>query len=588
MRYPALSRLLAVFLAVLSVTTIVAGALGFDRAGKDYKEQRREDALLENRITTSEALRAELAEKQADYDAASAVYPGQEEQHRSKSAKYRMALATYTATRAGLRLGRQQLLDAAALMDESLKLFWPGFSVFEQAENAFAQVYQLYLTILDSLSQGAAIYDEAKARLPEDAEGEVVFSPEEVLALAELGHGVYGQLTALLEGLRESVPEDQHEAADLLRQAVESFNEAGSELAGFSVERLAYGFARDLYDEAAASLEAERPDGLSEEEARAAADRLCMESFGLSFEELGQWLDENEPAESGGSESVTIPPEMMGMLFDGLPDDRELIDTALALIADSERSLSEKEAAFRADPYDMGAAELLLEAGKEGLDSVGRLLDLLKPTILAIGKQMLSAREQLDAAYLALMEGQRQVEEGLRGLQEQTALLPGQLLELLRERRLLSGQKLALERLEAVIGGYEESYERLRSLRGALLADDEIYERQKAGEDYLAAAQAMLDARIPAHHSEFLQRCVMCALMLISGLIGLIAALGAFEKPRIRRMWLPLLGAVLPSVFAEAIALRLGRGLLYSALFVIIFALSMLPLCQRQTKGEKA
>ncbi len=589
MRYPALSRLLAVFLAVLSVTTLVAGALGFGKAAGDYREQQRADALLETRIETSRALRAELAEKQAAYDAANAVYPERAEKHRSRSDSYRMTLATYTATRAGLKIGLQQLLDAAALLDESLNLFLPGYSVFAQAEEAFAKVYQIYLTLLDSLVQGAEIIDGAETRLSEEeGEEDAVFSPDEILALAELGHSSYGQLSELLMGLREVVPEDQHGAADFLRRAVENYNEAGLGLEDFSVERLAYGVSRALYDEAEAALEAEREGGLSEEEARAAADRICMESFGLSFDELGQWLAEHEPeAAEGSGEAVTIPPEMMEMLFDELPDDRDLIDTALALITESDRALSEKEAAFRADPHDMSAAALLLEAGREGLDSVDRILDLIRPTIMDLGQQLLAIRAQLDEAWLAIMEGKRQVDQGLAELDQQERGLPEQLLEIRRERRVILRQKEELDGLQAVIEGYEQPYERLRSLRAQLLADDAIYEQHKAGTDYLDAAQAELALRIPAHRSEFLQRCVMCTLMLLSGLVGMIGALGAFEKPRIRHMWMPLLAAALPSAVAEAISLRLGRGLLYSALFVIIFALLMLPLCQRQKKGEK-
>ena len=143
-----------------------------------------------------------------------------------------------------------------------------------------------------------------------------------------------------------------------------------------------------------------------------------------------------------------------------------------------------------------------------------------------------------------------------------------------------------LDELAAVVDDYEAVNERYRSLRGQLLADDEIFARKESGEDFLDAAQAELDLRRPAHSGELRWRRWMCALMITGGLFGFVASLGCFEKPKIRRLWIPLLLAALPAAGSEAIALVLGRGLLYSALFVVIFALVILPLTLGKPKGE--
>ena len=106
MKHPALTRMLGVFLAVVSVISLIAGALGFGRAAGDYREQQREDTLLDSRIQKAEALRLQMEEEQADYDAAMEVFPDRESAHSSARSDFRMKLATYTATRAGLVLGR--------------------------------------------------------------------------------------------------------------------------------------------------------------------------------------------------------------------------------------------------------------------------------------------------------------------------------------------------------------------------------------------------------------------------------------------------------------------------------------------------
>lgn len=587
MRYPALTRMLGVFLAVLSVVTIIAGALGFGRDKKDYQEDCREDALLESRIAQTDELRGQLNGLQEGYDEASGLYPDSLDSHESRRSAYRMNLATYTATKAGLQLGRAQLDATKAMLDESMTLFQAGLDLFRESEAAFQEIYDAYLVMRETLDRANEIYDEAAARVPEGEDGEVTFSPEEVLALAELGHSGNEQMSALLTELRDGIAPDQHEAGEFLRRAIAQYNEADSSLDSFSVELLAYEVSLALYDRAQEALDGGIAEGLSEEEARAAADRICEESFGLSFDEVGQWLEENKPtsAEEGG-ESGGIPPEMLNSLLDEMPSDRDLVDIAIGLLADSDRELTEKEEAFRNDPHDMSAAELVLAASKEDIDSSERLLEVVEPTVLETKQQMDAAHEQLDSAWYAIYSGQQQVEEGYRDLVKKAAEQLAELHKMRRERHALELERQKLDELEDTMDGYRSVDERYRALRAQLLADDDVYERYEKGEDFLAAARAVLEERTPLHRSVYESRLVVCALMLAGGLFGLLAALGAFEKPKIRHLWLPLTAAILFSAAAEALSLQLGRGLAYSGLFVGIFAVLLLPLCVRTKKGN--
>ena len=588
MKHPALTRMLGVFLAVVSVISLFAGALGFGRAAGDYREQQREDTLLDSRIRKAEALRLQMEAEQAAYDEAAALFPDEEARHDSERNDYRMKLATYPATRAGLVLGRKQLDEASAALDESMELFRQGLIMFLEGKKSFDQIYRIYQTLRGTLDEGQAIYQQAAARVPEDSDGEVVFTPEEVLALAELGHSGNAQTRELLEELREGIPADQRQAGDYVRRALEQYNEVGPDLEDFSVEQLAYGFSRALYDQAAEAMEAQIAEGLSPEEARAAADRICEESFGLSFDEVGQWLEENRPAESGGEGggSASIPPEMLDLLLEQLPGDRDLVDLAVGLLDDSDRDLSEKEAAFRADPHDMSAAELLIASFKEGLDAAQRLLGLVEPTILNAKEQMDSAHYQLALGQDAILDGQRKVKDGYRQIDRTEEDLLRQLERMKRRRLRLQAEKGELDGLEAVIDRYEDALGQYRTLRAQLMADDTIYERKQAGEDFLDAAREELSLRVPAHRTEYRLRCVIHALMIAAGAFGLLSALGAFEKPRIQRLWLPLLAALLPTLAAEGLSLALGRGLLYSVLFVGVFALLLLPLCLGDRRAQ--
>lgn len=580
MRHPAVTRMLGVFLAVVSVISLVAGVLGYGRAAGDYREQQREDTLLDSRIQKAEDLRLQMEEQQADYDAASEVFPDRDADHRHARSDYRMKLATYTATRAGLVIGRRQLDEAAATLEESMAMFRQGLIMFIEGKKSFDQIYSAYEVLRGTLDQGLAIYRGAAARVPAGSDDEVVFTPEEILALAELGHLGNAQTRELLEDLREGIPADQRQAGDFVKRALEEYNEVSPELDNFSVEQLAYGVSQALYDQASVAMESQLAEGVSPEEARAAADQICEETLGLSFDEVGQWLDENKPDENGeGGQGTSIPPEMMQMLLEQMPNDRDLVDVAVGLLDGSDRDLSEKEAAFRADPHDMSAAELLVASFGESLDASQRLLGLVEPTLIETKKQMDDAQHQLAVGRDAILEGQRQVEDGYMKLDRTAEDLLHRLERMRRLRVRLEAERSDLDQLKSVIDRYEDAFAQYRTLRAQLLGDDAIYDRKEAGEDFMDAAREELALRVPAHRTQYRLRLVICTLMIVAGAFGLLSALGTFEKPRIRRLWLPLLAALVPTLAAEAISIALRRGLLYSVLFVGIFSLAILPLC---------
>lgn len=579
MRYPALARMLAVFLAVLSLVTLIAGALGIGRANTDHQEQRRQDELLSSRIAQTEELNRSLDEQERAYQTAADALPERQEKHRSDSAKYRMSLATYTATRSGLQMGRSQLDEASAALEESLPLFEEGLRAFEEGEQAFQTVYQVYQTLRGTIDREAELYGFIVTRVPLSTELFPLFSPDEVRALYDLSRSGNEQLFSLLLDLQSELPEGQQTAADTLRRAIEGFNSAGSGLGTFSVEGLAYAAAQALYDEALELINREVAEGTPPDEARADADRLCMERFGLSFGELGQWLEDNAPEiveTNTGSSAVST--EMLDSLLGMLPDDSELIATALDLLEENDRELIEKEEAYLASPYDMSAAELLLDGVKGSIDLSERLLGLIEPTILSTKSQMDEARAQLAVAQSAMESGQKAIKDGYKELDKSEKELEKQLKDMQRERQRLEKDRSAIDEMEALVDSYEDMLDRRRSLRAQLLGDDEIDLRNQQGEDYLAAARAELRLREPAHRQEFRLRLGMCALMLLAAALGVLSALGAFEKPKLRRLWLPLGGTALLAAASEGIALYLGRGLLYSSLGLLIFALGLLPL----------
>ena len=587
MRHPALTRMFGVFLAIVSVVTMVAGYLGFRTADRDYAEQQRRDALLKSRILRAEELQEQLGDRQDAYDAAAAVYQDRETAHGKSSSALRMDLATYTATRAGIQLGQQQLDSTAALLEESMAALIRGYRLFLKGEEQFQQIYNIFLSIRGLLDKAYLIIENAEARAAEDPESEeLTFTPDEIMQLAELTHDANAQLRGMLVELKDSTPADQRKVEHFVRQALEDYADAGSDPGSVNVELLAYGVAMALYENAQVAMDTGLVEGLSPEQAHALADQLCEEAFGLNFEELGVWLQQQEPTGDEGGSGSAISPEMTELLLGQIPDDRALIDMAIGLLDSSDQNITEDEKKFQANPHDMTAGELLLAGCKEGLDSVGNLIGLFEPTLQETLQTLKLTHAQLDEIWLQIHNAQLAVEDGYKELNRKSFEQLLQLRAMKATRRFLQKERVSLDELKRVIHDYESIQGHYRSVRAALLADDEIYARKQAGEDYLAAARSELALRLPAHRQENESRRVMCVLMAVSGLIGFFCCFGAFEIPRMRRLWIPLLLAVLPAVASEAISLQLGRGPLYSALFVILFGLAVIPLSRRK-KGDQ-
>ena len=83
---------------------------------------------------------------------------------------------------------------------------------------------------------------------------------------------------------------------------------------------------------------------------------------------------------------------------------------------------------------------------------------------------------------------------------------------------------------------------------------------------------------------EYRGRLAMSSLMILCGVCGILPALIAFERIRCRSLWLFALGSALLAAGSELCSRLLGRGLLYTAIFVVIFGIILLPLTIERKK----
>lgn len=577
-KHPALARMLAVFLAINSLLALFAAALSFRRVEKDQNERLRQEELAVARFSEAEDLFAALSALQDEYDAIMQDYPQKQSREKKDSAEYRMSLGSHTATRAGLVLGREQLDAASAALKEAIRMYYVGLEAFEKGESAFLPVYKAYLGLRDGLNQGENLVTELRPQIDaaRDADDPTLLSPDALLALSAFTRAQYAGLRDMLQGLQSSTPADQREFINALRQAAEQYNEIAPTLTDFNVDRLAYEASVSMYEQAQAAMDEAIASGADAEAARQAADAFCEARFGMRFDELGLWLESQEP-ESSGDGAETISPEMLEFVLDALPDDRSLIETAIGLVDGADQDLADKEAAFQADPQSMSAAQLLLAASDESLQSAERLIALVEPQILDIKKQMDDGRTQLDRALNTIGAGQKSLADGYQQLQEKGDELDAEKKSLLQTRRALEQLQKELHLLDDKVTRYQSLFDRARALRAQLHSYVNPVDNEDSDTLLQRAKSAWAQQQAENERAEQLRRVTGC-LMLAAAIFGLLSTLGIFEKPRLPLPWLPLLLALLLSAAGEAISLSMGRGLWYSTLTLPVFCIALLPL----------
>lgn len=593
MKHPALVRLLAVALAVVSVLTLLSGAICVGKAVKDNDENTRQIDLLSEKTDNAALLLRHLAEGKGEYESTDLRLAETQEQYSQDMSAYRKALAEHTATRAGLVLGWSALGTASAALRSGREQYEQGLAAYEEGAAAFDEIYQQYLTAKEGLALGWEAYYEGVKQLEEnsaelDAQRQKV---ETMLAAIGASKEMIGQLKEIIASLEEQLPGDQEAMEVKLKELEELINQLAPKLGEYEKQLLLYNTACALLEEADKLMARLIEEGYSEEEVQAKADELCMEAFGMSYEELKLWVEENEPVldeENQEIEESRIQIELTQEQYDALlkllNENKEQLQKAKEALDAAEVQLAEQEAQLQAalDAMDEPAKQLALL--KAQLEEGQKQLEAGEPAILEGKAQMDAAKAGLDAAKAALDEGEKQLNAGWGQLAAKEKELEEQAEELKAEKERLEGLYGDIGAMENAVDDYESLESRAASARAALMAYDGIARRVGEGGELIASANAELQEMQDSAQSTFRGRLVMSILMILSGVFGILSVLAAFEKIRCRGLGLFVLAAVLLSAGSELCSLLLGRGLLYTAIFVVLFGMILLPLTIERKK----
>lgn len=581
LKHPALTRALAVVLAVLCLVTLIAGVGSLWKLHGDHGTFLRQQQLLRDRTERAESLLQSLQEREKAYSTASDDLAGRQDAHEKAVSDYRGRLATYTATRAGVKMGREALEKASNLLWRGKKQFEDGYAQFEQGAAAFAEIYQAYTQAKSGVQRGWDTYNRAMSFL-ESEEGEALVSqltPEEILAAVTATKNGIRALENVLENADD--PAAGSSAAADLQSVSDLLNNIGSEIGDVDPQALARRAVEQIIAQADAAVQAQIDAGASEAEAYAAADAVAQAALGMSYSEAKAWLQQNAETaggQSSGSALANISPEQAAAMLASLDGESDALQEALAVLREEEKALDEQEAALRADPEAMSNQEALLALLKAELDSSQKIFNIVSRVMESVKKQMDALAVQMEQARKAIEDGITQVGRNRLKLANTAEDLDRQRDEMLLEKRRLQLEQRHLDYHQKVVDEYEENEKDLRSARAVLMKYEGIREAVGSGGDLIESARAELERMTGQQRTETIRRAATGAVMLLAAVTGCLCVAGVFEKPKMKRLWLPTAATALIASAGEAGSLMIGRGVWYSALGLLIAALGLLPL----------
>lgn len=154
MLHPALSRFLAVLLAILCLILFLTSYFGMSKADQLKNEDAAAYDKLTERIATYERLSAELAELE-EYKKADEKLSEQEEEHDSTASQHRTDLAEHTAMEGAYKQGADALWEARAQLDEQRIVYKLNLAAFNEKAAEFEKTKQMFQG-LGQLVQGSA------------------------------------------------------------------------------------------------------------------------------------------------------------------------------------------------------------------------------------------------------------------------------------------------------------------------------------------------------------------------------------------------------------------------------------------------
>ena len=584
MRHPALTRFFAAFLAVVSAITLLSGGICVKKARDTRAKQERDLKLLDERWREAVALDGELEQMREQYEALDADHEQLTADYGAEMLSFRKDLAIYTATEAGLKQGAEQLEEGQKGLSKGWVAYYKGVEALEEAEEQFKPGYEQFLAGKAALADGWQKYYLAEEFVNGGAD------IEGISAMVEAGGAVSRSLAASMAGLEETLrnPPVDPETGELDRETLAvrmaeqsaaileelAASEELSEGARAALEmmvRFVEANAATLQDLIAGGYTPEEVQGYIAQQGAELQERLN------SVEQLTDELDGAQSEIDELKAKLEQLRDSAEEIAQGELSESELVST-LADMLGTTRSLLGDTASILDGVGPLMAMLRDLPAMKEQLADAQAALDESEPMLLAAKKGFAEGWEKMAEAELALINAGAEIEKGRQALQEKHDEQLQTRAELDRRKTEMEKNSKTLAEQREKLAVYTEKKDHFNNLRYAMLANKGVSSRVRDGASLLSAAEAEIAAEQTDMEREYRFRMAAAGLMAACGLLGAVTVVLVFrDKPGMAMKLSAALAALLTAT-AEGVSYTAERGMIYTVLFVGIFALGILAL----------
>ena len=139
MKRSGMTRILALCLAVISLSMLVSGGLGIRAANKERQKNESELQDLRSRIDEYRQISAALMDR-GSYEDMSRSLEEKQKKYDADTARHRADLSTYTATNSGLEMGTAALNQAESALENGKTQYEMGLKALKSSLKAFNQI----------------------------------------------------------------------------------------------------------------------------------------------------------------------------------------------------------------------------------------------------------------------------------------------------------------------------------------------------------------------------------------------------------------------------------------------------------------
>lgn len=523
-RYPTVTRILAIFLALCSLGLAGAAGFGLYTGSREKRAQLKELSEIKSQAEEYRSLDLQLNgdSKAEEMDR---KLKSDSEKHVQSSSEHRRELAEYSAGKSGVQIGSQALTQGDDKLFQGWEQYYKALDMLKEKEQEFKEGYAGFQAGLTALEASKKLYDGAVQAL-EGAKGIVneLETLDQVFENGDLEEAYDRILTACERGLYAI-----QQAENILNSMLEQGLISSEQLEAIENEIIA-------------------ATGMSSGEIKAklqADYEYLLNSGGLTqeqFEELKAVYDENR--------------------------------AALAAVA----AVIKK--------YLPPAEEKLKAMGEELRQAQARV-DEMKPLIEQGKAALEEGRKGLAQAESALKQGEDALISGEKKLNEEQGKLNEKLPELQEQKEKLEEEQRDIERLTEDTEQRKSLEGKRTSLSLQLRSIEPIRESFGSGTELYAAAQDYIVSFEKEINGSFANRILMAVIMGLGAAAGLCCPIFFFGRERGRRQRL-VLPAVCAALSAAALLMGImGLDFVSSSSVTVICAAAALVLFGSFEKKKK-